>query len=111
MKKFLVIYGGPVSAREQMLKASPAEVKANTEAWMTWMQRAGKAVVDSGAPFASSAKVANGRAAETPSTFGGFSILQAESRDAVATLLDRHPHYNVPGATIDVHELLQIPGM
>jgi hypothetical protein len=111
MKKFLVIYGGPLSARHQMQNATPAEAQASMEAWMSWMQRAGKAVVEAGAPVASSAKVANGQAADTQSEIGGFSILQADSRDAIVALLDKHPHYRAPGGTIEVHELVQIPGM
>ncbi|HWU86021.1 MAG TPA: YciI family protein [Kofleriaceae bacterium] len=111
MKKFLVIYGSTVSAREQMAKASPAEAKAGMEAWMAWSQKAGKAIVDLGAPVGNSAKVAGGTATDSKSEIGGFSILQAESRDALTALLKEHPHFKMPGATIEVHEFLPLPGM
>jgi len=44
-------------------------------------------------------------------TIGGFSILQAESREALTAVLNEHPHFMMPGATIEVHEFLPIPGM
>ncbi|HUJ62771.1 MAG TPA: YciI family protein [Kofleriaceae bacterium] len=111
MKKFLVIYGSPVSAREQMMKASPEQARAGMQAWMAWMHKAGRALVDGGAPLGNAARVSGGTASDVPSELGGFSILQAESRDALAALLADHPHTRMPGATIEVHEFLQLPGM
>jgi YCII-related domain len=112
MKKFLVIYGSPVSAREQMAKATPEQAKAGMEAWLKWSQKAAKAIVDLGAPLSNSATVApNGKTTDSQSTVGGFSILQAESREAVTALLVDHPHFMMPGATLEVHELLPLPGM
>jgi len=111
MKKFLVIYGSPVSARKQMAKATPEQAKAGMEAWMKWSQKAGKAIVDLGAPLGNSAHVSHGKAADTKSEIGGFSILQAESREALTAILNEHSHFMIPGATIEVHEFLPIPGM
>jgi hypothetical protein len=34
MKKFLVLYRAPISAREQMAKATPEQAKAGMDAWM-----------------------------------------------------------------------------
>jgi YCII-related domain-containing protein len=111
MKKFLVIYTAPVSAKEQMAKATPEQAKAGMAAWMAWSQKAGKSIVDLGAPVGNAAKVAGGKAADVKSDFGGFSILQAESRDALAGLLKEHPHFMMPGGEIQVHELLPMPGL
>jgi hypothetical protein len=111
MKKFLVIYGAPAAAREQMMKAPPEQARAGMEAWMTWSQKAGKAIVDGGAPVGNAAKVVSGRATDTQSDVGGFSILQADSREALAALLKEHPHYKTPGGTIEIHEYMQLPGM
>jgi len=57
------------------------------------------------------AKISGGNAIDSKSEIGGFSILQAESRDAVTALLKDHPHFVAPGATIEVHEFMPIPGM
>jgi hypothetical protein len=37
--------------------------------------------------------------------------MQAESKDAVLSLLKGHPHFMAPGASIEVHEFLPMPGM
>jgi hypothetical protein len=55
---------------------------------------------------------------DDPSTIGdggndqatGFSILEADSKDAVDQLLRDHPHLHTPGGTIVVHEFLPVPG-
>jgi hypothetical protein len=65
----------------------------------------------SAAPLGNSAKLAAGKAADIKTDVGGFSILQAESREAVAALLKDHPHFKMPGATVEVHEYLPLPGM
>jgi hypothetical protein len=41
----------------------------------------------------------------------GFSILQAESAEALQSLMKEHPHRHAPGASIEIHEFLQMPGM
>jgi hypothetical protein len=42
---------------------------------------------------------------------GGFSIMEADSKDAVTKLLDDHPHFHTPGPTaIEVLEFQPIPG-
>jgi hypothetical protein len=109
--KFLVIYKTPITAQDQIAKASPAEAKAGMDAWMSWMQKAGKQIVDGGAPVGKSAQVGGGKSTDVKSDIGGYSILQADSRAAVVELTREHPHLRMPGATIEVHEFLQIPGM
>jgi hypothetical protein len=103
MKKFLVLYTGSKSAKEQMAQSTPEQGKKGMEMWMAWMKKAGPALVDGGAPLApvgsASAKI------------GGYSILQAESEKALEQLLKEHPHRMAPGATIEVHEFLSMPGM
>jgi hypothetical protein len=41
---------------------------------------------------------------------GGFSVLQAESADAVRGVLDGHPH-TAMGGTVEILEFLPMPGM
>jgi hypothetical protein len=111
MKKFLVIYQSSVSAREQMSRATPEQAKAGMAAWMAWSQKAGTAIVNLGAPVGNPAKISGGTAADSKSEIGGFSILQAESRDALTALLKEHPHFMAPGASIEIHEFVPMPGM
>jgi hypothetical protein len=99
MPKYLVLYRSSTSAREQMAAASPEEAQAGMQAWQSWGQKAGAAIVDFGAPLDGTGDVT------------GFSILEADSRSAMDDLLADHPHRQAPDAEIDVYEFMALPGM
>lgn len=105
MTKFLVLYRSAATAAEQMAAGTPEQAQAGMDAWMTWAQRAGDAVVDLGSPLS---VVEPGGDAGDP--VGGYSILQADDAEGVAKVLDGHPHAAM-GGTIEVLEFLQMPGM
>ena len=108
MAKFMILYRAPMSAREQMAGATPEQKKAGKDAWMTWAGKAGDAVVDLGTPLAPSTHV--GAAAASGEDVCGYSILQAASAQDITNLLDGHPHLEMPGSSIDVLEMLSMPG-
>ena len=110
MKKFLVLYKAPTSSFEQMKKATPEQQKAGMDAWMTWGKTAAKAIVDMGAPLGKSLRVTKGGAAAASNDLGGYSILQAESKEALAETLKGHPHFMTPDGTIEVVEVMPVPG-
>jgi len=111
MKKFLVLYKAPNSAFEQMKKATPEQQKAGMEAWMAWGQKAHGAIVDMGAPLGKSLRVTPAGSSPSTNDLGGYSVLQAESKEALAETLKGHPHFMMPDGTIDVIEIMPIPGM
>ena len=41
----------------------------------------------------------------------GYSVLQGESLEEISKLLDGHPHFHSPNASIEVREFLSMPGM
>jgi hypothetical protein len=112
MKKFLVLYKAPMSAFEQMKKATPEQQKAGMDMWMEWGKKAHASIVDMGAPLGKSLRVTKG-GGTSPSTneLGGFSILQAESKEALAESLKGHPHFMMPDGSIEIIEYLPMPGM
>ena len=91
MKKFLVLYKAPNTSFEQMMKATPAQQKAGMEAWMVWAQKAGPSLVDMGAPLGKSLRVNPTGASQTQNDLGGYSIMQAESKEALGESLKGHP--------------------
>jgi hypothetical protein len=109
MTKYLLLYRAPVSATAQMADASPEAAQAGMDAWMTWAGKAGDAIVDMGSPVAPTTSVGADR--ESGDFIGGYSILEADSADALEALLDGHPHFQLDGAAIEVHEFLPLPGM
>ena len=111
MKKFLVLYKAPPSAFDQMKNATPEQQKAGMDAWMSWGQKASKAIVDMGAPLGKSLRVTPGGASPSTNDLGGYSILQAESKEALAETLKGHPHFMMPDGSIEVIEVMPVPGM
>lgn len=111
MKKFLVLYRAPSSSFEQAKKASPETQKAGMEAWMAWSKTAASSIVEMGSPLGKSSRVTAGGASASTNDLGGFSILQADSAEALAETLKGHPHFMMADGTIDVVEMLPIPGM
>jgi hypothetical protein len=111
MKKFLVLYKAPTSAFEQMMKSTPEQQKAGMDAWMAWGKKAGSSIVDMGTPLGKSLKVTKGGGSPTTNDLGGYSILQAESKESLADSLKGHPHFMMPDGFIEIVEMMPIPGM
>ena len=111
MKKFLVLYRAPIDAFEKMMQASPEESKAGMDAWMAYANKAKSSIVDLGAPLGKALKVTPGGATATRNDLGGYSIMQAESKEALAEVLKGHPHFMTPDGFIEVTEIMPIPGM
>lgn len=104
MTKYLVLYRASASAAEQMANNDPAAAQAGMEAWMAWSRQAGSAVVDLGSPLQAVA------GAEGGDIIAGYSIMQAESLEALRGVLEGHPHTQW-GGTIEILEILDLPGM
>src|SRR4051812_34741690 len=105
MKKFMVLYLAPISAQEQMSKATPEQEKAGVDAWMAWSKKAGSAIVDFGQPLGNGQTVAKGGAtSKGTTTVAGYSVMQAESMAELTKALADHPHFMMPGGSIEVME-------
>jgi hypothetical protein len=113
MKKFLVLYKASTEAFQQAMKNStPEQQKAGMEAWMTWSKKAGSSIVDMGGPLGKSLRVAKGGAVSSVvNDLGGYSVMQAESKEALAATMKEHPHFIMPESSIEIIELMPIPGM
>lgn len=100
MNKYLVTYiGGGMPHDPEVM----AQAKA---AFGAWLGEAGDSVLDAGAPLHTVAMVAADEPA-TEAAVNGFSIVQAESVEAVKTLLSTHPFVG-RGGTLQVSEYIQI---
>jgi hypothetical protein len=112
MKKFLVLYKASADGFQQMMKATPEQQKAGMAAWMAWSQQAGPSIVDMGGPLGKSARVGkSGEVSAVANDLGGFSIMQAESKEALAATMKGHPHFMTPDSSIEIVEMMPIPGM
>ncbi|HET7538535.1 MAG TPA: YciI family protein [Polyangiaceae bacterium] len=107
MKKFLVLYRSAISTRERLAQASPEQNKTTMAAWRAWAERAAASLLELGAPLGDSTAIKG----SVPAGFvGGFSIVQAGSRDAAKKLFDGHPHFEHAGNSIELLEYLPMPG-
>ena len=106
MAKYLVLYRSTMTADEQMSQNNPEQAQAGMYAWMAWAQDVGDAIVDLGAPLRG---VEAGGDSGDP-VGGGYSILQADSPEALSKVLAGHPH-TAMGGTIQTLEFLPMPGM
>jgi hypothetical protein len=111
MKKFLVLYKAPASSFAQMKNTTPEQQKAGMEGWMTWSKKAAASIVDMGGPLGKSVRVTQGGTSPHTNDLGGFSIMQAESKEALAESMKGHPHFMMPDGSIEIVEVTPIPGM
>jgi hypothetical protein len=113
MKKFLVLYKASTEAFQQMMKSStPEQQKAGMDAWMNWSKKAASSIVDMGGPLGKSLRVTkSGAVSAVVNDLGGYSLMQAESKEALAATMKEHPHFMMPESSIEIIELMPIPGM
>jgi hypothetical protein len=112
MKKFLVLYKAARSEFEKAMKSTPEQQKAGMDAWMTWSKKTASSTVDMGGPLGKSLRVTQGGTSPVVNDLGGYSVLQAESKEALAETMKGHPHFLIgPESSIEIIELLPIPGM
>src|SRR5262249_30947925 len=111
MTKFLVLYGSPTSAAEMMSETTPDQRQAGMDEWMKWARATGDSLVDFGAPLGTGNHVEPGSVSPGTTTATGYSILEADSLETATNMVQGHPHFHPPGATIEVIEFLAVPGM
>jgi hypothetical protein len=65
-----------------------------------------------GAPLGKALRVTTGGASPVTNDLGGYSILQAETKEALTEVLKGHPHFMMgDSAVIEIVEIMPIPGM
>jgi hypothetical protein len=113
MKKFLVLYMASGADFEKMMKsATPEQQKKGMDAWMAWMSAHKASIVEGGAPLGKTKRVDANGASNTKNEVGGYSVVQAESHDAATKIFGKdHPHLHMPGAWIEIVEIMSMPGM
>jgi hypothetical protein len=113
MKKFMALYMASGADFERMMKDStPEQQQKGMEAWMAWMGANKASIIDGGAPLGKTKRVDAKGASDAKNGIGGYSIVQAPSHDDAAKLFDKqHPHLQMPGAWVEIVEIMHIPGM
>jgi hypothetical protein len=54
--------------------------------------------------------VAGGAASPSKSSVTGYTFLQADSMEDAVELMKSHPHFHMPGSSVQILECLAMPG-
>jgi hypothetical protein len=100
MKKYLITY------HNGQMPSDPAAMEQVKMAFGKWLQEAGTAVIDPGAPVMKVTQVA----AANPSAaveVGGYSIIQAATEEDAVKILKMHP-FVARGGTLQVNQVMSV---
>ena len=112
MKKFLALYRMNMGEMQKMMASTSAEDRKKSMAeWQAWMKKHRASFADHGGPAGKTKRVAKSGVTDTKNDIGGYSIVQAESYEAAAALFRDNPHLSMPGATVEVMEIMAMPGL
>ena len=107
MKKFMILYSAPISAEQQMQAAGSEGRNEGMALWMKWFEKHGANIVEGGSPLVGGMSYTRGGNAKLQTPFlTGYTVVQAEDMDGVAAMLQEHPHYFLPGASIQAYEMM-----
>lgn len=115
MNKFLVLYLAPAKGLEEWM-GLPEEVRKGDEQkmmkdWDEWNEKHAEAMKGLTAGTGKTKRVTADGVMDTKNDVMLFSIIEADSHEAAADLFKDHPHYGIPGASIEVMPLNTLPGM
>ncbi len=90
-----------------MASATPEQIKAMMDGWMAWGERCGAGLIEMGAPLAPATNVSSTGTSASESRVSGYSILEAETKEAALAMLDGHPHLSFDASSgIQLHEAM-----
>ena len=115
MKKFVALYQMPASVIDTWRNTTSDEDKKKAQqemmhAWMKWMQDNQNSIVEPGGPLGKTKRIGVQGPSDVRNDLTGYTIVQAETHDAAAKIFHGHPHFRMPQATVELMELLPIPG-
>jgi hypothetical protein len=109
--KYMVLYKSSSSASELMAKATPEEMKASMVEWIKWKEALDDSIgFEWGMPLQAESEITPSAVLDSKSTVSGYATMEGD-KDAVIDVLKSHPHLKRDGASIDVLEMLSMPGM
>lgn len=115
MKRFVATYLGSVTALAQWKATDDQKRKEHEKAGidaLKWVKENEASIVDLGSPLGKTKRINADGISDTKNQITGYTIVQAESREAAAELFANHPHFMIfPGDSVEVMECLPMPRM
>ena len=98
-----------MAAIQKMMESSnEAQRKEGMAEWGAWMKTNAASFADMGGPAGKNTQITPDGAMQMSNDVGGYSVVQAESAEAATKLLQSSPHFEMPGATVDLMEIMQM---
>jgi hypothetical protein len=94
-----------------MQASSPEDMQRGMEPWVAWFDAHTQALVEMGTPTGNEMNITKAGISRPTTFIGGYTIVQADDMVAVQAILSDHPHYMMEGNSIEVLELMPMPGM
>ena len=117
MKTFLAVYLGSADSRQRREWDSLDEATrkqreaAGMKAWHDFAAKHASVTVVEGGPLGKTKKASSHGIADTKNNLTGFTVVKADSHEAAVKMFENHPHFAIfPGESIEVMEILPIPG-
>src|SRR5277367_4425775 len=109
MNKYLVLYHSEgalsgMSVSEMIANTPPEQMAAGMALWEAWHKKGGDTIIDLGAPLDKSTTVTRGSSAPIKTSITGYSILEAASIEEAVALMKDHPHFHMPGSSVEILE-------
>jgi hypothetical protein len=105
MNTFLVMFLAPWAGMDEWMKKPEAERKGDEEKmkaeWDAWMA-AHAGMIKQTTAAGKTKKVTSGGVEDARNDLMMYALVEAESHDAAAKAFEGHPHFGIPGATIEV---------
>ena len=108
MAKFIFVYKGPATDMSDMTEE---QGKAVMDAWNSWMNQTGSALLDIGQPMANGFSLLDNGKEGKAALLNGYSIVEAADMNGAKKLADGHPFLSEGKGnfSIDIFELLPVP--
>lgn len=111
MGRFLILFNAPEQMNEFMARSTPEERQKGLELWTSWKKEAEKTVrFEFGAVVQAFQRIQKDELTDSPNQASNYAFAEADSKEDVINTLKDHPHLQRKGATIDILEVLPMPG-
>ena len=109
MPKFLMLYRSSDGAEDRMNNSAPEDMQDSMQAWIDWKDQVETSFkFEFGMPLQIRQHFG---AAGSESDVSGYSTIEGDDMDGLHKAIAMHPHLSEQGASIDVLEMLPMPGM
>lgn len=110
MAKFFALYMAPVAEIDRWMKnMTPEEAKKGMDEWRNWMNSHKDIFSDMGSPLGKTKRLTTSGLSDTCNEITGYSIVEADSHEDAAKKFEGHPHLEIPGGSIDILKVTEMP--